>query len=491
MIPIQHSFKTRILFVTGSVLILIMMLISITILFQWRTILIKKEILNAQSVANAFVVPALDAMIYAEQRELLKGDLLETYIDNFMQKVTDIKYIQIFDENFNIIAEKDAVFSNDNDSLNKADNIRLDNIQTNIYKSTKHGWVLETYTHLVIGDKRWGTTKIGFDAKPVRNEIKEIFFALLGLTVIISLVTLSVLFLLVNKITYSLNTLVNQIDKIDFNTNEGINLTASKDEIGFMFERFNDLLKRLHRSKDQLSIAQKQVYQSEKLASIGRLASGIAHEINNPLNGIKSCIYAIQKNPTNNEQINEYLLLINEGVTYIDNVIKKLLGFVRQQPHKINFQNLNELILNVYRLLEYKLKQKKADVQLQLSEDIPLIKADAQLIQEVIMNLLINSYDAIPQNGKIVISSGYYTNNTVFFSITDNGPGIAQTEIEKLFDPFYTTKDPGKGTGLGLWVSLNIIENHSGKILVKSTPNNETIFTVILPIEVFNENIIS
>ncbi|MDT3696186.1 MAG: ATP-binding protein [Ignavibacterium sp.] len=491
MTPIQHSFKTRILFVTGSVLILIMMLISITILFQWRTILIKKEIHNAQSVANAFVVPALDAMIYAEQRELLKGDLLETYIDNFMQKVTDIKYIQIFDENYNVIAEKDVVFKKNQKSFGKIENIKSDNIQSKIYKSKEYNWVLETYTPLVIGDKRWGITKIGFDAKPVRNEIKEIFFALLGLTVIISLVTLSVLYLLVNKITYSLNNLVKQIDKIDFNTNERIHLIESKDEIGFMFERFDDLLKRLYKSKDQLSIAQKQVYQSEKLASIGRLASGIAHEINNPLNGIKSCIYAIQNNQTNNDQINEYLSLINEGVTYIDNVIKKLLGFVRQQPQKINLHSLNELIFNVYRLLEYKLKQKNADVQLKLSEDIPLIKVDSQLIQEVIMNLLINSYDAIHQNGKIVISSGYDSDNTVFFSITDNGPGIAQTEIEKLFDPFYTTKDPGKGTGLGLWVSLNIIENHNGKILVRSIPNTETIFTVILPTEVSDENIIS
>ncbi len=191
MTPIQHSFKTRILFVTGSVLILIMMLISITILFQWRTILIKKEIHNAQSVANAFVVPALDAMIYAEQRELLKGDLLETYIDNFMQKVTDIKYIQIFDENYNVIAEKDVVFKKNQKSFGKIENIKSDNIQSKIYKSKEYNWVLETYTPLVIGDKRWGITKIGFDAKPVRNEIKEIFFALLGLTVIISLVTLS------------------------------------------------------------------------------------------------------------------------------------------------------------------------------------------------------------------------------------------------------------------------------------------------------------
>lgn len=262
-------------------------------------------------------------------------------------------------------------------------------------------------------------------------------------------------------------------------------------KLGFLIERFNDLLKRLNHSKEQLAVAQKQIYQSEKLASIGRLASGIAHEINNPLNGIKSCIYAIQKNPSNQEQAREYLELINEGVTYIENVIKKLLGFARQQPYKIKSLNINELILNVYRLLDYKLKQKNAEVRLELFEDIPSIKADVQLIQEVIMNLLINSYDAIEDNGKIVIRSGLIDRDSVYFSIEDTGSGISKEDLEKIFDPFYTTKDPGEGTGLGLWVSLNIIENHNGRITVSSTPKMGTTFTVNLPVEETNENIIS
>lgn len=491
MTPIQHSFKTRILFVTGSVILLIMMLISLTILFQWRTILIKKELHNAQTVANAFVVPVLDAMIYAEQRELLKDDLLETYIDNFMQKVSDIKYIEIYDENFQIIANKDVLSNNLIEPNTNDEAIKAISIKSQIYESVNHGWILETFTPLEIGDKRWGTAKIGFDAKPVRKEIEEIFFALLGLTVIISIATLSVLYILVNKITYSLNAFVTQIDKIDFNSNTEIKFNKSKDEIGFLIERFNDLLKRLNHSKEQLAVAQKQIYQSEKLASIGRLASGIAHEINNPLNGIKSCIYAIQKNPSNQEQAREYLDLINEGVTYIENVIKKLLGFARQQSYKIKSLNINELILNVYRLLDYKLKQKNAEVKLELFEDIPSIKADVQLIQEVIMNLLINSYDAIEDNGKIIIRSGLIDRDSVYFSIEDTGSGISKEDLEKIFDPFYTTKDPGEGTGLGLWVSLNIIENHNGRITVSSTPKMGTTFTVNLPVEETNENIIS
>lgn len=484
MIPFQNSLKTRILFVTGSVILLIMMIISLAIMFQWRKILIEKEVINAQSVTNAFIVPALDAMIYAEQRELLKDDLLETYIENFMQRVSNIKYIEIYDNNFDVIARKDKLNSNSISLDYNSDNFKTNQYKNIIYKSNNYGWILDAFAPLEIGQKKWGVAKIGFDAEPIRNEVKNIFFILFALTILISIATLSVLYFLIDRITFSLYSLVQQIDKIDFNSSKEIKFKQSKDEIGFLIERFNDLLKRLNKSKDQLAIAQKQIYQSEKLASIGRLASGVAHEINNPLNGIKSCIYAIAKEPENNLQTKEYLDLINEGIFYIENVTKKLLGFVRQQPHITDSLELNELILNVHRLLDYKLKQKQAKVVLELLDDLPTINGDHQLIQEVIMNLFLNSYDAIKTNGQIIITTGIKDEKNIFFSISDDGTGIEQNDLEKIFDPFYTTKDPGEGTGLGLWVTLGIIENHNGQITVNSIPNKETIFTVILPREV-------
>lgn len=488
MIPFQNSLKTRILFVTGSVILIIMMIISLAILFQWRTILIEKEVTNAQSVVDAFTVPALDALIYAEQRELLKDDLLETYIDNYMLRVNSIKYIEIYDNNNEMVVGKDRNGSGSISLNQKDDNLISGKYQIIIYNSIEYGWLLDTYAPLKIANKKWGVVKIGFDAEPIKKEINDIFFVLLSLTILLSITTLTVLYFLINKVTFKLKSLVDQIDKIDFKTVEGITLKGNKDEIGFLINRFDDLLKRLNLSKQKLANAQKQVYQSEKLASIGRLASGVAHEINNPLNGIKNCLYAIQKEPDNKEQTTEYLALINEGMNYIENVIKKLLGFARQQTQITDSLNINDMIVNVYKLLEYKLKQKQVFVTLNLLEDVPSFSADNQLVQEVIMNILINAYDAVSEKGLIEIKSGTWDEKHIYFSINDNGTGLNENELEKIFDPFYTTKDPGEGTGLGLWVSIGIVENHNGQIKVKSIPNKETIFTVILPTEVKYEN---
>ena len=198
MISIQNSLKTRILFVTGSVILLIMMIISLAILFQWRTILIEKEVTNAQSIVDAFTVPALDALIYAEQRELLKDDLLETYIDNYMQRVRGIKYIEIYDNNSEIIAGKDRNGSGSTLLNKKDDNLISGKYKSIIYKSSDYGWLLDTYAPLKIANKKWGVVKIGFDAEPIKKEINDIFFVLLSLTILLSIVTLTVLYFLIN-----------------------------------------------------------------------------------------------------------------------------------------------------------------------------------------------------------------------------------------------------------------------------------------------------
>jgi two-component system NtrC family sensor kinase len=132
-------------------------------------------------------------------------------------------------------------------------------------------------------------------------------------------------------------------------------------------------------------------------------------------------------------------------------------------------------------LFELRLKEKMIDIRLHLDEEIDPVRIDDHLFQEVVMNLLLNSYDAITRNGEIVITTGRTTEHSVFMSMTDNGDGISPEDLKKIFDPFFTTKAVGTGTGLGLSVCLGIIESHGGRIEVRSTPEVETTFTIILP----------
>ncbi|MDP2303029.1 MAG: ATP-binding protein, partial [Ignavibacteria bacterium] len=158
------------------------------------------------------------------------------------------------------------------------------------------------------------------------------------------------------------------------------------------------------------------------------------------------------------------------------------LGFARQKSKETESIDLNELIYKVTQLLDYKIRQKNISFTFLPFEKLPTIKADPVLLQEVILNLLINSFDAVSVNGIISITT-FQKANQIGISIKDNGIGISAEDLNSIFDPFFTTKEAGEGTGLGLSVSLGIIETHGGEIKVKSVPGVETEFTVYLPLE--------
>ena len=306
----------------------------------------------------------------------------------------------------------------------------------------------------------------------------------------LTVAVLLVLRYLIDRTVQSLQVLVKAMDAMELESGADLSLPEREDEVGALIRHFEMLRKRLAASKEQLLLAQKQIYQAEKLASVGRLASGVAHEINNPLNGIKHCLYAIQKEPENKEQSEKYLQLINEGLEHIESVVQKLLGFSRKSATSDKqVVDLNESVKKVLALLEYRLNRKQVHLQLDLAPKLPKIKGDDGLLKEVIMNLLLNGFDAVAENGHLTVQTVLQADNRIAMIVKDDGCGMAPDVLDKIFDPFYTTKPAGEGTGLGLSVALGIVEAHGGQITVKSAPGQGSTFTVVLPIGDKHENI--
>jgi len=483
MNTINKSLKTKIILFIGILISLLMIGISILILLEWRSLIIENRTQSARDVTRTFSISILDALIYSENTSFRLEEQLETQIADFKLKVPDIKYLAIFDNERNVIGHTDPTkYANmEIDSLTIRASI-TDSLISSIYKNQDYGWIIETIFPLQIAGKRWGILQIGIDAEPIRNEIKEIFFRLFFSTLFVIVITLFVLYLLIDRITLSLKELTKLMDRVDIGSDELENQPIRDDEIGFLIQNINVLQKRLLEQREELLNAQKQIYHAEKLASIGRLASGVAHEINNPLNGIKSCLYSINKDPKDSEQNKSYLKLINEGLDHIEIIVQKLLGFAHQQSKVVESVNINSGIEKVLQLLDYRLSQKKININSIFHRELPTIYADEQLIQEVIMNTLLNSMDSISKEGEIKIETGMQSQGQIYISITDTGSGIKDKDFEKIFDPFYTTKEIGEGTGLGLSVSLGIVETHGGSIQVKSKVGEGTTFKIILPI---------
>lgn len=239
---------------------------------------------------------------------------------------------------------------------------------------------------------------------------------------------------------------------------------------------------------------QDKLIQSEKMAAIGKLASGLAHEINNPLDGIQNCIKAIIKSPNDTELMERYLLLVQDGLTRIENTVQKLLDFAR--PHMRHFSNvgINKLLDKTIGLVEQNLKMNKITLKKYFSQ-IPEVYADESALSQVFLNIILNSIDAIQKEGKISIYTNFnktrsiLNTDSISITISDTGCGIPKENLDKIFDPFFSTKKIGKGTGLGLAISLGIIKEHGGNINVESEhrapveARSWTKFTITLPVK--------
>jgi PAS domain S-box-containing protein len=232
---------------------------------------------------------------------------------------------------------------------------------------------------------------------------------------------------------------------------------------------------------DQRQIEQ-QIQKTEKLASLGQLAAGIAHEINNPLGVILCYTDLLKRQVSDQPQSLSDVSTIEKHALNCKRVVSDLLKFARSGPTVKTQTSLNGTIEEVVGMVSHQFSHNNIDIQLELDPELPLISMDADKIKQVFLNLLMNSQQAIGDRGIIRISSSYLSDsNQARVVFWDDGKGIPPEVQQKVFDPFFSTKEAGEGTGLGLSVSYGIIKEHHGEIHISSEPGNWTEFTILLP----------
>jgi|GEM_PF-486870 len=475
-----RGLRARILLTVGLTSTLVMMVLSWSMLYSWRRSLVRQEKANAQAVSRAFSVAVIDALIFSDQDLYQSEGFLDNYVDMFMEQNSRLRAITIFDPDGAVVAR--SWYGDEPPWVGGSRDQLLATIAptTTITRTSAGPWVLETVLPMRTGERRWGVLVLATEADSIRRQITRAFVQLALFSTAVSSVMLLLLWLMLGRILGSLRTLVTAMDTLDFNAEDIPALPYRRDEIGILYKHFHRMQQRLDQSRRDLLGAQHQVWHAERLAAIGRLASGLAHEINNPLNGIRNCIYAIRNDLDDRAQTAEYLDMMDEGLTHASGVIEKLLGFARKQQSGLGPVNLNEAVETVRRLVTFQIERKHVTLETELADDLPAILADRQLLQEVIMNLLINAVDAVDEHGYIRVSTHELDGNVVLH-VHDRGQGISAADIGQIFDPFFTTKRTGQGTGLGLSISLGIVQAHGGRIDVASNPGEDTTFTITLP----------
>ncbi len=255
--------------------------------------------------------------------------------------------------------------------------------------------------------------------------------------------------------------------------------------LGASFNRMEEKLKTALASLEdtirKLQQKQAQLVEAEKLASIGILAAGIAHEINNPLTSVLTFSnLMLEQTPEDDPRYERLKMMVNE-TDRARNIVRQLLSFARETPIRPEKININQPVAEIIDSLNAREAFRSLDLEVNLSDSLPEIYADPAGIGQVVMNILLNAIHAITPPGSIGVSTRA-AGNFIEIIFTDTGCGIPEESINKVFDPFFTTKDSDKGTGLGLAVSYGIIKKHGGSIDVKSEPGRGSTFTVRLPL---------
>ena len=250
------------------------------------------------------------------------------------------------------------------------------------------------------------------------------------------------------------------------------------DELDVVSDNFVMFCKRLKKSQMELIKTKTHAHQSEKMASLGILSAGIAHEVNNPLGGMLNCVKAMRENPEDQKLQERYLPLLDKGLRQIETIMRQLLNFGRTEPLNIRKIDLHNLFEECTQLLSYKLRNIKLTTEIHVDGEYML---DAETVKQIIINVGLNAIQAMPDGGELYINCQKQGDDLVL-SFRDTGVGIKSEDLPHIFDPFFTTKDVGEGTGLGLAVTYTQVQRLHGTIAVESEPGEGALFTITFPV---------
>ncbi len=279
-----------------------------------------------------------------------------------------------------------------------------------------------------------------------------------------------------------------RIETFSTETLGGIAMSNEKgDELFNLEKRFQLLTEEVksansavRQKAEELVESQAQLVQSEKLSAMGEMAGGLAHELNSPLAGLLPMIEKYKDLSEENSQEQKELNLMLKACEHMARIVRDFSTFSRASKGEFFELNLNELIEDTLSFSAGRLRIKGIRIVKEYDNKLPNVRGEKTELQQVVINMISNAHDALSQGGSFSVKTKH-SHDQVIMEFSDNGIGIEKENIDKIFDPFYTTKRPGKGTGLGLSLSYGIIEKHNGKMTVESEKGKGTTFIISLP----------
>jgi signal transduction histidine kinase len=528
------SLQKKFIIITFTSVIIFMIIMGIMITRRESGIMSRDMQRQGRILAETLAIPVMNDLIYEKLGLVEEGGLIDNYVTEiFGSKDIDLLYIAVLDVDGKVISHNDF---NEYDKLYDdpitVTALASDSTVAQKFYADEIGYeAIDFATPLSIGRKRWGTLKFAMSLERLDNEVQTVILHVVMVTLVMLTLSFVAIMLLSRRFIRPVTELALTmekagIDKLDvkadikggdeiallgqsFNnmieriresnlklkqTNSelqrfmesiertgGDSLDVKVDIEGYgeikpLCHSFNMMIDRIHESNLELKKTHEKLFQSQKLASIGILASGVAHEINNPLGGMSNCVQMLEQKGEDKDFRQRYLKLIKDGLSRIETTVGKLLWMYKKKEKNPSSVDVKQSLHDVYRFIEYRLEQNNIIFNENVEDGVSIV-IDPYDLQLVTINLLINAIQTM-KNGGIISANAFYDDSKVVFEVSDTGEGIEEENISKIYDPFYTTKQPGEGTGLGLWVTYEIVKYYNAKISVSSKKGEGSTFTI-------------
>ncbi|MCM2357214.1 MAG: ATP-binding protein [Geobacteraceae bacterium] len=477
--PLLYSIKTKFVMIAA----LVLAIFSVT----WGSIIIHEEKIHllqnveddGKLLITSLKAPIINTMILGEM------GVVPGLLDNFVEEIvkntqSPTRYAFIADEHGKVLAHNrvEEYGRYYDDPLTRASLAGEGYRSRVVNDGSEH--ILDMAMPLRVAGKSWGALRIGLSMAPMEAEYARYKMQIVMFSALFFLTGTVIFYMVGHTMARPLKKLSRAMANINLGAFEIKPFTPRRDEIGFLQESFHDMLMRLERSEQERQNALNYVIQNEKMATIGKIVAGVAHEVNNPLAAISACIYNMAgKAPP---ESGNCLEILKAGISRIETIVHQLSDFSRSGMLELQYVASDAFFREMEAFAAMALKNHQ--VRLAASDQcVPpvVMHIDKGKLHQVVLNLLINAADASPEEGSVELSARA-SDGSYLLSVRDHGAGISAEDREHIFDIFFSTKPPGVGTGIGLAVCKSIVDLHRGTITVESKPG-ETTFSVAIPLE--------
>jgi signal transduction histidine kinase len=478
---LKLGLRTRFFLYSNTLIVVTMTLVTILAIVHERRSRYGAIERRGRSICEAMAIPIADVLAEEALGRIGKTERVESYLLEIQERNRDLmRYVVVTDPGGRV------THASDRDLLGEPFGRALDHDAVDSPSPATSPArlgderVLEMRAPLDVAAGAVGSLIVGFSAESIEQQVRSIALraVLVALPLMIGNSALTAVYVetLIRPIL-GLHKTMRRAARGDFSVRARSRVSA---EVGELANAFNRMMDEVEEARDREKARQAQLAHTEKMAAVGTLAAGVAHEVNNPLGGILTCIENVRTNLEDREMLERYLELIHDGLKRIEHTVANLLDFSRERKMELAPTSINHSVQHVLELAKYQLRQGRIDVHSELDPAEPFVMADQFQVDQLFLNLVLNALQAMPDGGRLTLRT-LQKKGMVLAEVHDTGVGISAEMRERIFDPFFTTREVGEGTGLGLTVSDSIATSHGGTMEVESTPGKGSVFRVSFP----------